>query len=608
MPVFANGNPIVKPQIERTENTGFLNILWGKGAPLIASAERLKTNGIRLALAFASFVLVVIWLSIASFCLSEWHGFQSEAEHDLVGAENVLHAHISRTYAAARNMLTLIDDWLASRAATTSPASIEDLIALIGQLQHHDERPIAVRLINSADTIIRSIPERDGPISSYAGNREYITALKNSPVGAIYVSSPFASRFDGRIILPIVLHARPNNFDIKYISAVIPEADVAEAYDQLLTKTTTTLGVVKADGTILFTLPENPALSGKIVTGLSDIIAMAPNSVSEMRQLPSLRDGTPTTVAYAKLAREPLAVFAALDATDLRLRWLRHIALPVFLATIFTAVVLAFTHWLIRLMRNSVAEAEKLAAALIDAQAANQSKQQFLANMSHELRTPLNAIIGFSELLTTETFGPLGSPNYRAYAQDIHDAGRHLLAIIKDILDTAKLDAGKIEIGDSIIGFEKQLDECENMLASRIASKRLNLNRQLSAGLPNLRMDAVHLKRVLINLVGNAIKFTLPDGCVTVTSTIKADGSFSLIIADTGIGIPPNRLSQLFRPFSQVEESLNRNHDGIGLGLVNTRLIVEAYGGKVWLESEFGRGTQAHVTLPASRVESRPDT
>jgi signal transduction histidine kinase len=604
---WASGDVAVKSNTDRHDGPGFLSTLFGKGTLLIDSAKRLKTRGTQLALAFAGFVLAVIWLSIGSFCVSEWHSVHTEAEHDLTGAQTVLRAHISRTYNAARNMLILIDDWLASRSSAGSKESIDDLIDVILQLQRHDEQPIAIRLINSADSIIRSVPEKTGQINVFVGDRDYIHALTNSPVGTIYISPPILSRISNTTVLPIAIHARPNAFDIKYISAAIPAADLTSAYGQLLTESPATVGVIKADGTVLLTVPQSDSLPGKVFHGTSDVIATQPAGTSGLSTLPSFVDGTPTLMAYARLAREPLAVFATFDEYDLRWRWLHRVALPFLLAIMSSVVVLAFTHWLLRLMRNSLAEAEKLAAALVDAQAANQSKQHFLANMSHELRTPLNAIIGFSELLTSESFGPLGNPSYRGYAQDILDAGRHLLAIIKDILDAAKMDAGKIELSDTPIRIAELLGDCEHMLAPRFADKKLTLSRHIPENLPALRMGAVHMKRILINLVGNAIKFTPPGGRIDATATIAASGELSLVIADTGIGIPPSRIGKLFRPFSQVEESLNRNHDGIGLGLVNTRLIVEAYGGRVWLESQFGHGTQVHVLLPADRLVCVPE-
>jgi signal transduction histidine kinase len=592
----------LKANAERNDGPGFLDTLFGRGALLVDSAKRLKTRGTRLALTFAGFVLAVIWLSIGSFAISEWRSVHSEAEHDLTGAQTVLRAHIGRTYNAARNMLSLIDDWLASRSTTGSKESVDDLVSVIQQLQRHDEQPIAIRLVNSADTIIRSVPERSGPINVYIGDRDYIQMLANSPTGTSYISTPILSRITGTRVLPIALHARPNAFDIKYIAAAIPENDLIAAYGQLLTESAATIGVIRADGQILLAVPEAEDLPGKIIIGTTDVIANRPPGSSGLTLLPSLRDGSPTMMAYARLAREPLAVFATFEETDLRWRWLKRIGLPLLLAIMSSIIVLAFTYWLLRLMRNSMAEAEKLAAALVDAQAANQSKQQFLANMSHELRTPLNAIIGFSELLTTESFGPLGNPSYRGYAQDILDAGRHLLAIIRDILDAAKMDAGKIDIDNTPTGIVDLLDACEHMLAPRIADKKLIVARHLPADPVQLRMGAVHLKRVLINLIGNAVKFTPAKGRIDINVGIATNGDLSLVIADTGIGIPPSRMAKLFTPFSQVEESLNRNHDGIGLGLVNTRLIVEAYGGKVWLESEFGHGTQAHVVLPSARV------
>src|SRR5260221_10451539 len=167
------------------------------------------------------------------------------------------------------------------------------------------------------------------------------------------------------------------------------------------------------------------------------------------------------------------------------------------------------------------------------------------------------------------------------------------------------MDAGKIDLEDTPICLTDLLDECEHMLAPRIADKELVLSRHLPPDLPDLRMGAVHLKRVVINLISNAVKFTPHSGHIDTTVDIDARGALSLVISDTGIGIPPSRMGKLFTPFSQVEESLSRNHDGIGLGLVNTRLVVEAYGGRVWLESEFGSGTKAHVLLPASCLAAR---
>ncbi|HVI87244.1 MAG TPA: ATP-binding protein [Dongiaceae bacterium] len=569
---------------------------------LLASANRLKTSGTRLVFAFSTFVLILLWLSLASFSWHEWRGVRFEAEHDLAATETALQGHLGQTYSAARNLLALIDEWLATRSSTGSQETLQDLAQLITQLQHYDERPISVRLINTADTIIRSLPERDEALSTFVGDRAYVLALKDEPPGAFFISPPVVSRIDGRTVLPIVLRARANDFGVKYVSAAIQEDYVAKAFTGLLAAATVTVGIAKVDGTVLFVLPENSDLKQRMLDNLGSILLPDASPNADTREV-ALGDGSAALVVSAKLTPEPFFVFAAIDKAVLWQRWLHLIVLPALFVVMSSAAIVAFAHWLLKLLRNSVAESAKLAAALIDAQAASRSKHDFLANMSHELRTPLNAIIGFSELMTTESFGPLTNPAYKGYAEDIGNAGRHLLSIIGEILDTAKMDAGKIEIGTTAIQFNDILQDCDRMLATRIAAKGLTVCREVSSDLPALCMDPNHLKRILLNLIGNAVKFTAQDGRVDIRAAINGEGAFALTIADTGIGIPPRRLNKLFKPFSQVEEGQVRNHDGIGLGLVNTRLIVEAYGGRVWLESEYGRGTQAYVILPADRFQ-----
>jgi len=592
----------VKTGIDHGSDPGFLNILWGKSSMLLASADRLKTSGTRLVYAFSTFILILLWLSLASFSWREWQGVRLEAEHDLTATETALQGHLGQTYSAARNLLTLVDEWLATRSSATSQETLQDLVELITQLQRYDERPISVRLINTADTIVRSLPEHNEAVSTFVGDRTYVLALKNEPAGTLFISPPIVSRIDGRTVLPIVLRARENDFGIKYISAAVQQDYVAKAFTGLLAAATATVGVAKSDGTALFILPEDSDLKQPMLDHLEDILSPDASPNADTREF-ALGNRASALVVSAKLAPEPFFVFAAIDKAVLWQRWLHLVVLPALFVVMSSAAIVAFAHWLLKLLRNSAAESAKLAAALLEAQAANRSKQDFLANMSHELRTPLNAIIGFSDLMATESFGPIGNDTYHGYTEDIGNAGRHLLSIIGEILDTAKMDAGKIEIGTTVIQFNDILRDCDHMLATRVSTKELTINREVQPDLPALCMDPTHLKRIILNLVGNAVKFTARGGRVDIHAAINDDGAFALTIADTGIGIPARRLGKLFKPFSRVGESQVRNHDGIGLGLVNTRLIVEAYGGRVWLESEYGHGTKAFVILPAGCLQ-----
>jgi signal transduction histidine kinase len=244
---------------------------------------------------------------------------------------------------------------------------------------------------------------------------------------------------------------------------------------------------------------------------------------------------------------------------------------------------------------------EQLKAAMIGAMTANKAKSEFLANMSHELRTPLNAIIGFSEMIQTEIFGPLGNARYRGYVADIQASGEHLLNIINTVLDLARVEAGKIVLSEGAVDIDGLIRACASLMRERLVRAGLRLVLHIEPGLPLLRADPVRLKQVLLNLLSNAIKFTDPGGRVTVRAGSYADGGLTVEIADTGIGMDPLDIPQAFEPFSMVHAAHSRAHEGTGLGLPLSKALVEEHGGKLELTSVLGSGTIATVTLPSVR-------
>ena len=198
------------------------------------------------------------------------------------------------------------------------------------------------------------------------------------------------------------------------------------------------------------------------------------------------------------------------------------------------------------------AREEQLSHALKAETRANAAKSDFLALMSHELRTPLNAIIGFSEVLGTEMMGPIGHPRYREYANDIHGAGRHLLALINDILDLSKAAAGKFELTCEEVAPADIVSECVRLTRGKAHDGGLRLTCDMAQGLPNLMVDRLRFKQALLNLCSNAIKFTPPGGSVRVTAHQAADDSFVLTVRDTGIGMTPEQIPVALEPFRQV--------------------------------------------------------
>ena len=240
--------------------------------------------------------------------------------------------------------------------------------------------------------------------------------------------------------------------------------------------------------------------------------------------------------------------------------------------------------------------AEKYAAEKTRAEEANQAKSKFLANMSHELRTPLNAIIGFSEIMETGMFGPLGADKYHEYCTDIHSSGQYLLDVINDVLDMAKIEAGRIRLDFDDLALDPMLTEAMRVVSARAQDKQLTLTAKIDPDL-HLRADRRALKQIALNLLSNAVKFTPAGGRITVRGR-ATDHCIVLSIADTGIGIAKDALTRLGRPFEQVESQLTKSHQGSGLGLAISKSLVELHGGNMRIRSTLGKGTLVVVRLP----------
>ena len=245
---------------------------------------------------------------------------------------------------------------------------------------------------------------------------------------------------------------------------------------------------------------------------------------------------------------------------------------------------------------------EGLRAAKNEADAANRSKTDFLHNMSHELRTPLNAIIGFSEIMEKELLGPLGTPQYTEYAGDIHRSGDHLLSIINDILDLAKIEAGKYELVETEVDLAEVVDLCCRLVGDRADQAGHRMSVDIPEDLPALYADQRALKQILLNLLSNAVKFTPDGGEVTVTAGVAGDGCAELSVTDTGIGIAEENIETVLSNFGQVDTSLSREYEGTGLGLPLVKWLAKLHGGTLRIESKVDAGTTVTVSFPAERV------
>jgi two-component system cell cycle sensor histidine kinase PleC len=240
--------------------------------------------------------------------------------------------------------------------------------------------------------------------------------------------------------------------------------------------------------------------------------------------------------------------------------------------------------------------AEKYATEKERAEDANRIKSEFLANVSHELRTPLNAIIGFSEMMLSGAFGPLGDEKYGEYCRDIRESGTFLLRIISDILDMARLEAGRIEIDREPLDLDALIAETLESFSGTAAANGIEIVTQTTPGI-TLSADREAVRQVLSNLISNAVKFTPERGAIAIRTARRRDGAI-LVVEDTGIGIPQEALQKLGQPFEQVQSPLTRSHKGSGLGLAISRSLVALHGGRMDIVSRQGAGTKVTVFLP----------
>ena len=295
-----------------------------------------------------------------------------------------------------------------------------------------------------------------------------------------------------------------------------------------------------------------------------------------------------------------------------RIRNIEYWQLTIFLATLSVLVLEGLViFWPLerelstnfRMLLQSRARAQR---AQDEANRANRAKSEFLANMSHELRTPLNAINGFSEMMSVEAFGPLGSEQYKDYSHDILKSGRLLLRIIDDILDIAQIESENIRLSEDVLDVERMLQDACDMLKTTAALDEIEIS-IAEVDVPYLVADGERINQIIVNLVSNAVRFSHKGGKVSLAAHCNSTSGITISVRDNGIGIHPDHQVSVMDPFSQIEEAYTRGHGGSGLGLTISNSLMKLHGGVLTIDSEPGKGTEVRAHFPASRNYFGPD-
>jgi len=424
-----------------------------------------------------------------------------------------------------------------------------------------------------------------------ASDRVYFRHHQERAGASVFIDAPVFSRVSGH--WRIVLSRRVQSADGRFLGVVAAGIDPAifsDIYRGLAIGGTSTISLLRADGRLMARHPPSNQ-------GMGEPVALS-ETADDRRFL----------VATRTLDRHPLTVLISMPIKSALASWERQVTV-IIAATIIALLVLGLIGFVLidqadRLESTVVALAaarDEAVRARLREEDAGRAKSIFLANTSHELRTPLNAILGFSEVLRDGHVGTL-EPKQRGYAASIHDAGTHLLGLISDLLDMAKIEARELQLRETTIDMADIIADGVKLTGSRATERGVVVIPRIEGESIRIRGDAQRLRQIVLNLLSNAIKFTAAGGRVWIDASIDAGRRPTLVVSDTGIGMTDEEIQIALTPFQQVENPFTREHEGTGLGLPIVKALVELHGGYLKVESEHGVGTRVTVSLPAMRL------
>lgn len=533
-------------------------------------------------------------------CLVVWREYANSldnAKNQVHNQTRILSEHAARSFEGVDLMM----DAALSRISTTQSGDPE----------------FTTQNVKGFKTLIEAVPQirhlvairKDGTdsfsnIGSSQGvrlaDRKYFQVQQRSRHTGLYISNPVTGRVTGSMFIPVSrrITARADRFN-GILMGVIDQKYFKDFYDRVEAGGNISSALISSNGTIFSSSPgfflsnTNPA--PKLFTDNGPFKGYASAGAAGTFFGYPFGSEEPQIVSFAKVSKTPYMVVSRMRRGDALSAWYENTISIAFSALIATAVIIwatnsVFTHISMRDLAQ-----EELREALVDAERANNAKSEFLATMSHELRTPLNAILGFADIIGHQHLGPI-EKKYQEYAGDIQTSGEHLLALINEILDLSAIEAGKQSLVKVKLSTFEIVTECCKIVEDRARANGITLVTEIIGNLPPLYADKRAVRQILLNLLSNAIKFTPEDGRVTV-SVEASELNTTFRIADTGKGIPPERLPKLTDPFIRTDNDPYLAEEGWGLGLTITQSLVDPHDGTLTIDSTAGGGTTITVTL-----------
>lgn len=553
-----------------------------------------------LAFLFAALIAGAVW-SLALWKVGDdGREVHANAQSELLGGQNLLAAQFSRAIDTAVLFTDTVDKWMAEQRIPFSESAdrlaLENFIAGFGR---HQSFSIRLRLFD-ADANRIELPSFPEPEFNIA-DREYITDLEDKSYDFFKIGLQSRSRASSGDIIPVSKIARPNIFKVKYIVAAIDVPELNRLFDRIFISAPGNVGAFREDGHLIYRYPDPDNYVGiklDLDYFMGPEVARNDLGVILNRKDP---DGRPLTIAYKHIERHPIYVYASFRNADLDMRSVARRPVYFAFATLTSLLSFAMAGLIAYFAQIRERESAALRTALVTADAANLAKRDFLANVSHELRTPLNAIIGFSEMIGTEIFGKLSAKNAE-YNGDVVTAARHLLTVVDQLLDVAAIEAGRARLRPEELDLTPFLRDIAQMLGAKAAARDIAIETVVPEGRHVLFADKRVLRQIFLNLTDNAVKYSQPNGIVRIGWRESSAGRLQFFVADEGVGIAPDELKHIFEPFWRSSDAYIARPDGVGLGLMVTKQLVEQIGGTIAVESTLGRGSEFVVDIPDTPV------